>query len=483
MNSSPLTVHVGSTRLLPAKLSPIPNPLVNEEAVGPGLEPVSDQAVGPESMASHDLAASLAGSRHWLRDGPSPSAQPVVASALGDRQQILVAVDDALNTLCRQALGQGIAGYRTATHTRDTVLEAVLQEARSVTADVPDHIVAQLAMLGITCSTSARTEPVHQPASESKDGPELAAAALAASKAGVRQAPLQQVPGAARVPAGQGPEFSRQQMEDIIRGKGPDGISSLNYALEHNRASEVTAFMQGLKGLGLEPERIASIVTARYTNGTPSLILALCDGNTAAVTAFMQGLKGLGLSPQQIADIAMAKTALGTPGLFSALGQGHAQTVTAFMEGLKGLGLSARQITDIALARNLEGDSGLCMAMSKGHAPAITAFMKSLQGLALAPHQIAEITAVRSSTGNSSLVYALAPGHTAAMTAFMEGLKGLGLNAQQITDSVAVKLHKRGLLSAQPPTEKAYRDGLRQLRLHNLLTGEQVSQLLKAAKG
>jgi hypothetical protein len=388
-----------------------------------------------------------------------------------------------LNTLCRQALGQGIASYRTATHTRDTVLEAVLQAARSVTADVPDHIVAQLAMLGITCSPSARREPVHQPSSENKDGPELAAAALAASNAGVRQSPLQQVPGAARMSASKGLEFSRKQMVEIILGKGPDGISSLHDALYNDRASEVTAFMQGLKGLGLEPERIAIIVAARYSDDSASLSFAMFRGNTAAVTAFMQGLKGLGLSPQQIANIAMARTGGGTPGLFAALGQGKADTVTAFMEGLNGLGLDFRQITDIALARNAQGDPGLCIAMSDGHASAITAFMNGLTLLALPPLQIAEITAVRSSTRNSILDYALAPpGKIAAMGAFMEGLRGLGLNHKQITDSVAVKFPKRSLFSATPLEEKAYLASLRGLQLHDLLTGKQVNKLLKEAK-
>ena len=503
--------------------------LADEDAVGPQFQ--------LENKSSPDLSAALAASRHVLREQPMPVAQlvpiarPVVVAPAMDPQQNLIAIEDLMHKLCRNAHAQGMDSYRAATRARDSVVEAVLEGRTTVTADVPDTIVQALARLGLACRPSARVEPAQQQrVAKNRDGPELAVA-VAASAQAPRATPLPQQAAVSNLPAAPKLEFSQQQMADIVAGKGPGGIPSLGYALNVGNAAEVTAFMAGLKGLGLNRQQIAGIVAAKDSDGNPGLRFSQVLGHTAVVTAFMEGLKGLGLNPQQIADIVAAKDSYGIPVLQWALYSGHAAAMTAFMGGLKGLGLDLQQIADIVAAKDSDGNPGLYWVLQEGHAASVTAFMEGLKGLGLNPQQIADIVAAKVSDGIPSLGFALLDGHSDEVTAFMEGLKGLGLNPQQIADIVSAKdpagtpglyfaleggnaaavtafmegLKDLGLNTRQiadiavaknsdgepglhharanqhPDTEKAYMDGLRRLQAQNLITAQQIDDIVAAS--
>ena len=410
--------------------------LANEDAVGPQFQ--------LENKSSPDLSAALAASRHVLREQPMPVAQlvpiarPVVVAPAMDPQQNLIAIEDLMHKLCRNAHAQGMDSYRAATRARDSVVEAVLEGRTTVTADVPDTIVQALARLGLACRPSARVEPAQQQrVAKNRDGPELAVA-VAASAQAPRATPLPQQAAVSNLPAAPKLEFSQQQMADIVAGKGPGGIPSLGYALNVGNAAEVTAFMAGLKGLGLNRQQIAGIVAAKDSDGNPGLRFSQVLGHTAVVTAFMEGLKGLGLNPQQIAAIALAEDSRGNTGLYFALNDGDAATVTAFMEGLMGLGLSPQQITDIVAAKGADGMPGLYFALEGGNAAAVTAFMEGLKGLGLNPQQIADIAVASQADRISGLHIARDRGHTRTVKAYMDGLQRLQaqnlITAQQIAD-------------------------------------------------
>lgn len=233
--------------------------------------------------------------------------------------------------------------------------------------------------------------------------------------------------------------LNSQQTAEIVAAKDADGKPGLCYALQEGRDAAVKAYMDGLKGLGLDPVQIVDIVAARNSHDDPGLLFALQYGHDAVVTAFMEGLTGLGLGPRRVADTVTAKHSRGYSGLYVAMQNGHGHAVTIFMDGLKGLGLDSQQLFEIVLAKDRYGRPGLGYAMQWGHSNVVTAFLRSLKGLALSRQQVVVIVEARLD-GAPGLYHALQSGHTAAVAAFMESLVCLGLHPLDIADIVAARL-------------------------------------------
>jgi hypothetical protein len=159
----------------------------------------------------------------------------------------------------------------------------------------------------------------------------------------------------------QGPGLPHLRVLAIVTAKDSAGMPGLYVAMLGGNASSVSAYMKGLEGLvkgpmgpDFSPLRIAAIVMARDPQGNTALHVALHHGRAAAVTAFMEGLKGLGLSLQQIREIVAPKDRNGSDDLWRALPLNQPATLAAFKQGLSHLGFDQQQIADIVAVSALD---------------------------------------------------------------------------------------------------------------------------------